>query len=126
MARLPVPGDDSGTWGDILNEYLLIGHDTGGNNIGAIVESNKTTGYTLLPADNGKRIVCTAAFTITVPAVGTLGNGFECEIINDSGGTVVIDGPGATNVSLSNNDVACIIEANSKQRVSYGVSTVIS
>lgn len=26
MARLPIPGEDDGIWGDILNEYLLVGH----------------------------------------------------------------------------------------------------
>lgn len=26
MARLPNPGQDQGTWGDILNEYLLVAH----------------------------------------------------------------------------------------------------
>lgn len=30
MARLPVPGQDEGTWGDLLNEYLLVSHNTNG------------------------------------------------------------------------------------------------
>ncbi|MEK7471917.1 MAG: hypothetical protein AAB624_01585 [Patescibacteria group bacterium] len=30
MARLPVPGSDDGTWGDILNEYLLVEHNSDG------------------------------------------------------------------------------------------------
>ena len=30
MARLPTPGGDDGTWGDILNEYLSVSHDSGG------------------------------------------------------------------------------------------------
>src|ERR1035437_2656030 len=33
-ARLPTPGGDSGTWGDVLNEYLAVGHDASGHNIG--------------------------------------------------------------------------------------------
>lgn len=94
--------------------------------IGEIVETLKSGNFTLAGVDNGKRFVATAVITITVPAVGTLGNGFEVEIINDSGGTVTIDGPGSTNVSLDNGDVACILEANSKQRVAKGISTVIS
>lgn len=126
MARLPTPGSDSGSWGDVLNEYLLIGHDTDGNNIGKIVEVTKTGAYTLTAAENGKRIICTAAFTLTVPAVGTLGAGFECEVVNDSGGTVIIDGPGATSVSLADGEVGSILEVNSKQRVVKGSSTVIS
>lgn len=31
MARLPEPGGDSGKWGDVLNEYLGVSHDTDGS-----------------------------------------------------------------------------------------------
>lgn len=30
MANLPTPGGDDGTWGDILNEFLQVSHDSGG------------------------------------------------------------------------------------------------
>lgn len=30
MARLPQPGSDDGTWGDILNEYLEVAHTSSG------------------------------------------------------------------------------------------------
>jgi hypothetical protein len=30
MARLPIPGSDDNTWGDILNEYLTVAHGAGG------------------------------------------------------------------------------------------------
>ncbi|QWG24148.1 hypothetical protein KMZ93_04255 [Bradyrhizobium sediminis] len=126
MARLPTPGGDSGSWGDVLNAFLQIGHDADGKNIGPLVETSKSAIYTLATTDNGTRIVVTAAVTITVPAVGTLGNGFECEIVNDSGGTVTIDGPGSTNYSMPDGDIVSILEVNSKQRVLGGASTVIS
>ena len=127
MANLPTPGADSGTWGDTLNTYLLVGHDAEGNNVGGkIIESTKGSGYTLTAENNSQRIVATAAITITVPAVGTLDDGFECEIVNDSGGTVTIDGPGSTNVTMADGEVACILEVNGKQRVVKGASTVIS
>jgi hypothetical protein len=126
MARLPTPGSDSGSWGDVLNEFLEVGHSSDGYNIGGIVEATKSSGHTFVAADNGKRFVATASITFTVPAVGTLGNGFEVEIINDSGSTVTIDGPGSTNVTLSNGDVASILEVNNKQRVVKGPSTLIS
>lgn len=125
-ARLPTTGGDSGSWGDVLNTFLQVGHAADGTNIGGMVETNKSSGFTLAAADNGKRFVATAALTVTVPAVGTLGNGFEVEIVNDSGGTVTIDGPGSTNVSLADGDIACILEVNSKQRVVKGGSTLIS
>ena len=126
MTRLPVSGSDSGAWGDVLNEFLQVGHAADGTNIGGFVETTKGSNYTLVAADSGKRLVATAAITITVPALATLGNGFEVEVVNDSGGTVTINGPGATNVSMSDGDIACILEVNSKQRVVKGSSTVIS
>jgi hypothetical protein len=126
MARLPVSGSDNGAWGDVLNTFLQVGHAADGTNIGGLVETSKGSNYTLIASDNGERIVATAAITITVPALGTLGNGFEVEIVNDSGGTVTIDGPGSTNVTLANGDIASILEVNSKQRVVKGSSTVIS
>lgn len=30
MSRLPVSGDDNGVWGDILNDFLLVSHNSGG------------------------------------------------------------------------------------------------
>jgi hypothetical protein len=30
MSRLPIPGADNGTWGDILNDFLLVSHDSDG------------------------------------------------------------------------------------------------
>lgn len=127
MANLPTPGADTGTWGDTLNTYLLVGHDASGNNVGGkLIEATKSSGYTLTIANNSQRIVATSAVTITVPTVGTLTNGFECEIVNDSGGSVVIDGPGSTNVTMADGEVACVLEVNGKQRVVKGSSTVIS
>ena len=126
MAHLPTPGGDSGSWGDILNEFLQVGHAADGTNIGGMVETLKSSGYTLAAADNGKRHVATAAITITVPALGTLDDGFECEIVNDSDGIVTINGPGTTNVSLDSGDIACILEVNGKQRVVKGPSSIIS
>ncbi len=31
MPRLPIPGNDSGTWGDILNQFLVVSHNTDGS-----------------------------------------------------------------------------------------------
>ncbi len=31
MARLPVPGQDPGVWGEILNEFLLVAHNSDGS-----------------------------------------------------------------------------------------------
>ena len=37
--RLPTPGNDVGTWGNVLNGYLGVAHDAGGNLITAAVAS---------------------------------------------------------------------------------------
>lgn len=39
MARLPVPGSDDGTWGDILNEYLQQSHNADGTLKSAAIHS---------------------------------------------------------------------------------------
>jgi len=124
--RLPTVGGDTGNWGTILNGFLGVGHSSAGLNQGALVETTQGSSYTLATTDNGTRIVITASITVTVPTTGTLGNGFECELVNDSGSTVTIDGPGATNVTMNAGDVACVIEFNGKQRVVSGASTLIS
>lgn len=31
MSRLPLPGQDNGTWGDILNDFLLRSHSSDGS-----------------------------------------------------------------------------------------------
>jgi hypothetical protein len=124
--RLPTPGADSGAWGTLLNAFLQIGHSSTGLNMGPLVETSQSANYTLATTDNGTRVVVTAAVTITAPTVGTLGNGFECEIVNDSGGTVTIAGPGTGTVTMNNGDIATVLEVNSKQRVVSGASTKIS
>jgi len=42
MTRLPTPGSDSGTWGDILNDFLSKSHNTDGT-----LKSNVVTGTTI-------------------------------------------------------------------------------
>src|SRR3989344_6949464 len=45
MARLPVPGSDDGTWGDILNEFLEVGHNSDGSLKSVVKTSgNQTVG----------------------------------------------------------------------------------
>ncbi len=41
MARLPIPGSDNGSWGDILNNYLLQAHESDGTlKEGSITEAS--------------------------------------------------------------------------------------
>ena len=40
MARLPITGQDSGTWGNILNEFLRVAHNTDGTIKGSAVDTS--------------------------------------------------------------------------------------
>jgi hypothetical protein len=48
-------------------------------------EVQRSTGFTLARGDRGKRIVCSAVFTVTVPSAAVLGTDFSCEILGDGG-----------------------------------------
>lgn len=44
MSRLPVPGSDTGSWGEILNDYLLQSHNNSG-----LLKDSSVTGSMLAP-----------------------------------------------------------------------------
>ncbi len=56
MPRLPIPNADSGTWGDILNDFLSVEHNSDG--------SLKSTGSLATKADNSAVVHTTGAETI--------------------------------------------------------------
>lgn len=90
MARLPVPGSDSGAWGSILNDFLGQSLDTDGTLKAGIVSTTKLdttvqsqlstidtlplvtattqsgTTYILALADAGTAVEFTSASTVTV------------------------------------------------------------
>lgn len=45
MATLPTPGGDVGTWGDELNEFLLVGQNADGTTKNSVVVSQTTHGF---------------------------------------------------------------------------------
>lgn len=66
MARLPTPGSDDGTWGTVLNDFLLQAHASNGLikpgavTTSSIADDSVTDGklasnYTMMP-DGGRRI----------------------------------------------------------------------
>lgn len=40
MARLPVPGSDDHVWGNVLNDFLSVGHNTDGSLKGVLSETH--------------------------------------------------------------------------------------
>ncbi|MEO5498993.1 MAG: tail fiber protein [Candidatus Saccharimonadales bacterium] len=92
MARLPVPGGDDSTWGDILNDYLIQSHNSDGT---AKDASTIAKGVVQLAGDLGG----TAALP-TVPALSTKA---------DTGHThtaSTITYAGSTNLSAANVEAA--------------------
>jgi hypothetical protein len=47
MARLPQPGGDTGTWGQLLNDFLAVAHDTNGNIMPSTLTDNSVPGSKL-------------------------------------------------------------------------------
>lgn len=56
MSRLPTPGSDNGSWGDILNDFLLVAHDSGG--------AIKNTGVVAAKADDSAVVHNTSNETV--------------------------------------------------------------
>ncbi len=50
MARLPVQGSDSGVWGDVLNQYLLVAHNADGSLKDASIISTVSSKYVKPPS----------------------------------------------------------------------------
>lgn len=61
MSRLPTPGSDTGTWGTILNDFLLVSHNADGSlktsataASGAFMATNVDTDVTLVANSDSK------------------------------------------------------------------------
>lgn len=65
MARLPVAGSDDGTWGTVLNDFLMQSHTTSG----ALTASAVSTAGSLLASNNLSDVasVSTARTNLSVP-----------------------------------------------------------
>ncbi len=97
MARLPIPGGDDGAWGDILNEFLEVGHNFDGSLKGVVKTSgNQTVGGTKtfssspqVPTPNSASDAATKAYVDANDSGATGATG-------PSGATGSMGGQGAT------------------------------
>ncbi|MBP7807392.1 hypothetical protein KA047_02755 [Candidatus Saccharibacteria bacterium] len=88
MARLPVPGSDDGTWGDVLNEYLAVEHNADGSlKPGASLASKEDTGVAA-----GRSLVGALADR---PSAADLDDGVRYFATDDQGGMVYVVSSGA-------------------------------
>src|SRR4051812_5548890 len=68
--RLPIPGADDGTWGDVLNAFLLVSHDSTGNLLPAAVQAAGAQIVTGAPSD-GQTLQYNGTNSQWVPATVT-------------------------------------------------------
>lgn len=77
MSRLPVAGSDIGTWGNVLNDYLGVSHNSDGTLRGAAVNPIVTPPYNVVGAGDGvtndsapiSSAFATAASSSVAPAI---------------------------------------------------------
>jgi len=107
--RLPIPGSDDGTWGDILNNYLAVSHNSDGtlaNNVVGTsqIQNNAVTNAQLDSATQSQLSAATNAVskagdtmtgTLTVPSFKVTGGsvGAGQVLTSDSAGNATWQAP---------------------------------
>jgi hypothetical protein len=91
MARLPQPGGDQNTWGDILNEFLTESHNTDGSLKDNVVTPDALTATTpstgqVLSYDGSELVWTTVTGSGTVPDADSSTKGL-LQLTGDLGGT---------------------------------------
>lgn len=131
MARLPQPGGDTGTWGDILNEYLQTVHNSDGT-----LKDNIVTAAKLAPgAVDGSSVsngsLTPAKLNADTPASGEVlsynGSGFEWITVaaaTGSGEANTASNVGTGGVGIYKQKVAENLELKSLRAASNKVSVV--
>ena len=119
MARLPSVGGDNGNWGEVLNEFLEVGH----NSDGTLKDSDKldksasiveiSSNYEVQASDKAKIIEANGTFTITFP--DGLPVGFQVVIVNVGNGVITL----AAETTLQSADSAVTLGSQYKQAVVY-------
>ena len=71
MPRLPIPGQDGGTWGNLLNEYLSVSHNADGSIKASAVPPSSSDGATGATGPIGS-----TGSTGAIGATGATGAGF--------------------------------------------------
>jgi hypothetical protein len=98
-ARLPTPGGDSGTWGDVLNEFLSVGHDAAGNNTNLrplqVDKGSVSSGTVTFDASASMKQKLTVGGNLTAAFTGwpTSGTYAEVEIQLVNGGAFTVTWP---------------------------------
>ncbi len=101
MARLPVPGQDAGTWGGILNEYLQVSH----NNDGSLKPVNASNVQITPGGDVSASNVQSAIQELDQEKLSRVGGGKETVVSANSGSsyTVNLASGSVFNITLTGN-----------------------
>ncbi len=86
MARLPTPGGDDGNWGEILNDFLSVGHNSDGSLKNVVDRTNTQT------------IGGTKTFSTSpqVPAPNSANDAASKDYVDTTAGSGVVGATGAT------------------------------
>ena len=121
MARLPEPGGDDGQWGEILNEYLQVSHNTDGTIKSGLLQNTPTpdaTSSTKGSIQLAGDLAGTAAAP-TVPGLATKANTTHTHTAADiTSGTIAVGQlPAATE------SAAGIVQLATESDVTTGTNT---
>ena len=142
MARLPIPGSDNDTWGDLLNEFLDVSHNSDGNlqasaiqQAGAVTSVNgqsPTGGTVTLTASDigvenitaGSGLIRTGATLSVVNPLNQSTTGNAATATNLAGGTTLPAylAPAVVTLLQSGNSVAVNAAAGNDFRITLTAS----
>ena len=77
MARLPIPGSDNGTWGDILNAYLGVSHNSDGTVKPAAITAGGGASDSAVVHNTGNETVAGVKTFSSSPVVPTPSSGTD-------------------------------------------------
>lgn len=119
MANLPTPGQDEGTWGNILNEFLLVSHNSDGTlQSSAISSSGGVTTGSVGSANGVASLNSSSQVPLTQLGSGTASSS---NFLRGDGTWAVPSGGGSSTLA-SDTDVAIVSPANN-QVLTYNSGT---
>jgi len=115
VSRLPIPGQDDGTWGNILNDYLSVVHNGDGTLRNSSVataqlQNNCVTNVQLDPSTQA--ILASVASKYVKPSGGIpssdLSSGVQASLTSASTAVQNVNGKTGTSITLAASDVSAL------------------